>query len=89
MRCRSLPNAFARSGAPGGRRSGGDSNLSGLDHIADLATTLAPVMEEAGVTTVNELAPATVYERMRAETVANGSCGEFYEVGAWARVSAG
>jgi ubiquinone/menaquinone biosynthesis C-methylase UbiE len=89
----SLHQAFLAAGLPAPTMGlsalvgGGDSNLSGLDHIADLATTLAPVMEETGVTTINELAPATLYERMRAEAVANGSIVVgFYEVGAWARL---
>jgi SAM-dependent methyltransferase len=90
----SLHQAFLAAGLPAPTMGlsalvgGGDSNLSGLDHIADLATTLAPVMEGEGVTTVDELAPATLYERMRAEAVANGSVVVgFYEVGAWARLA--
>ena len=67
---------------------GGSSDLNSLEVIADLATTMAPVMEESGVATVAELAPATLYKRMKAEVTANGSVvvGR-YEVGAWTRTT--
>jgi len=44
-------------------------------------------MEEMGVATIADLAPVTLYERMRAEVEANGSVivGR-YEVGAWSRL---
>jgi hypothetical protein len=66
---------------------GGSNSLSGLDLIADLAVTMGPVLEEMGVATIADLAPATLYERVRAEVEANGSVviGR-YEVGAWTRL---
>ena len=67
---------------------GASSNLNGIDMIADLAITMAPVMEEMGVATVAELDPTTLHARMHAEVEANGSVvvGR-YEVGAWARLT--
>jgi SAM-dependent methyltransferase len=89
----SLYSAFLNAGLPAPTMAlqalvgGGDNRLSGLDLVADLATTLAPVMEQMGVATIAELEPATLYERMRAEVAANGGVvvGR-YEVGAWSRV---
>jgi 2-polyprenyl-3-methyl-5-hydroxy-6-metoxy-1,4-benzoquinol methylase len=68
---------------------GGSSDLSGIDLIADLATTMAPAMEEAGVVSADELGKETLQERMRAEIAASGSVvvGRS-EVGAWTRVEA-
>ena len=44
-------------------------------------------MEEMGVATIADLAPVTLYERMRAEVEANGSViVARYEVGAWSRL---
>lgn len=67
---------------------GASSKLNGLDLIADLAMTMAPVMEQMGIATVAELDPETLYERMHAEVEANGSVvvGR-YEIGAWARLT--
>jgi hypothetical protein len=88
-----LYSAFLAAGLPAPEMKlnalvgGGDSDLSGLDLLADLATTLAPVMEQTGVVTTEKLAPATLYERMRAEALANGSVVTgFFEVGGWARM---
>jgi SAM-dependent methyltransferase len=68
---------------------GGDaSELDGLDLLADLAITMAPVMEQEGVTTIAELAPDTLYRRMRAEAIASGSVAVGRsEIGAWTQVS--
>jgi 2-polyprenyl-3-methyl-5-hydroxy-6-metoxy-1,4-benzoquinol methylase len=66
---------------------GGDSGLNGIDLVADLAITMAPVMEQQGVIAADSLRPRTLNKRMRAEAEANGSVvvGR-YEVGAWTRV---
>ena len=66
---------------------GGTNDLSGIDLIGDLAATMAPVMEQAGVTTASDLMPETLNERMRSEVARSGSVvvGR-YEVGAWSRV---
>jgi ubiquinone/menaquinone biosynthesis C-methylase UbiE len=66
---------------------GKDSDHNGADLIANLAITMAPVMEEHGVTTIDNLAPATLQARMLAEMDANASViiGRF-EVGAWAHL---
>jgi ubiquinone/menaquinone biosynthesis C-methylase UbiE len=89
-----LYSAFQSAGLPAPTMGlqalvgGGSGDLNGLDMIADLVKTMAPVMEQSGVTTMAELAPATLYERMRKEAIANGSVvvGR-YEVGAWARTT--
>jgi SAM-dependent methyltransferase len=91
----SLYSAFQSAGLPAPTMGlhalvgGSSGDLNGLDLIADLVTTMAPVMEQAGVATVAELAPETLYERMKAEVTANGRVvvGR-YEVGAWARTAA-
>jgi len=64
----------------------GENDWSGIDMIADLATTMAPIMEQMGVTTIAKLDPKTLYQRMRDEVIKNNSVvvGR-YEVGAWAR----
>jgi hypothetical protein len=61
--------------------------VNGLDLIADLAVTMAPVIEQMGVATVSDLAPETLSGQMRAEVEALGSIviGR-YEVGAWSRL---
>ena len=66
---------------------GGPNDLSGIDLIADLATTMVPVMEQSGVASAANLAPDSLEQRMRAEATANGSVviGR-YEVGAWSRL---
>jgi hypothetical protein len=67
---------------------GAFSDLNGLDLIADLATTMVPVMEQMGVATAAEVDADALQARMRAEVEANGSVvvGR-YEVGAWARLT--
>jgi SAM-dependent methyltransferase len=89
----SLYSAFLSAGLPAPTMAlqalvgGANDSLSGLDLVADLATTLAPVMEQTEVVTIAELAPATLHERMRAELEANGGVVVVrYEVGAWSRV---
>jgi len=89
-----LYSAFQSAGLPAPTMGlqalvgGGSNELSGLDLIADFLTTLAPVMEQSGVITIDELAPETLFERMRTEAIGTGSVvvGR-YEVGAWARTS--
>ena len=91
----SLHPAFLAAGLPAPTMGlqaligGGAANLGGADLIADLAVTMAPVMEQSGVVTTTELGPETLRERMRAEVLANGSVlvGRS-EIGAWARVPA-
>jgi SAM-dependent methyltransferase len=59
-----------------------------VDMIAELAITMAPVMEEQGVIAPGELDPATFGLRMRGEVERLGSVvvGRS-EIGAWSRVS--
>lgn len=92
--CLDLYPAFVAAGLPAPTMAlqslvgGASSSLNGLDLIADLATTMAPVMEQMGVVTMAELDPATLHARMHAEVKANGSVviGR-YEIGAWARMA--
>jgi len=67
---------------------GRDSPRNGVDLIADLAITMAPVMEEHGVATAADLDQTTLHQRILDEVDANGSIviGR-YEVGAWARLA--
>jgi ubiquinone/menaquinone biosynthesis C-methylase UbiE len=67
--------------------AGGSDTLSGIDLVSDLAATMAPVMEQAGIISVSELDPNSLQERIRAEVIANQSVvvGR-YEVGAWSSV---
>ncbi len=89
-----LHSAFVEAGLPApdmavhALAGGGESIISGIDMIADLVVTMAPVMELHGVATVADIAPATLKARMRAEARANGSVvvGR-YEVGAWSRIT--
>jgi SAM-dependent methyltransferase len=89
----SLHSAFVRAGLPPPTMGlcaligGGASQRSGIDMIADLAVTMAPVMEETGVVTIVELDPATLRDRMIAEVGALGSVviGR-YEIGVWSRL---
>jgi SAM-dependent methyltransferase len=66
---------------------GGVSRDNGVDLLADLAITMAPVMEQMGVVTSAELDIATLHARLREEVNASGSVvvGR-YEVGAWSRL---
>ena len=66
---------------------GEDGEANGLDLIADLVVTMAPVMEQMGVATAAEVDAATLHARMRAEVKANGSVvvGRS-EIGAWSVV---
>ena len=88
-----LHSAFLAAGLPApdmglqALAGGGQSDRSGIDMIADLTVTMAPVIEQHGVATMIELAPETLKQRMLAEATANGSVvvGR-YEVGAWAKV---
>jgi len=67
--------------------AGRSDTLSGIDLLSDLAVTMAPVMEQAGVISVSEFDPDSLQERIRAEVIASQSVvvGR-YEVGAWSRL---
>jgi SAM-dependent methyltransferase len=87
-----LHSAFVKAGLPApvmalSALAGGSDILSGIDLVAHLAATMAPVMEQMGVISVSELDPDSLEERIRAEVIDNQSVvvGR-YEVGAWARV---
>lgn len=92
--CLDLYSAFLAAGLPAPAMGmqcligGADSKTNGIDLIADLATTLVPIMEQAGVATAAEINAPTLRARMHAELEANRSLviGR-YEVGAWARIS--
>ena len=87
-----LHSAFIAAGLPAptmglqALAGGGYSDVCGINLIANLAITMAPVMEETGVTAVAELGPGNLEGRMRSEVLANGSVvvGRS-EVGAWTR----
>jgi hypothetical protein len=65
---------------------GGADERHGAGMIADLAVTMAPVMEERGVVTQAAMDPETLRSRMFAEIVALGSVVTGRgEVGAWSR----
>jgi len=89
-----LYSAFLAAGLPAPTMAlqalvgGSSSSRNGVDLLADLATTMAPVMEQMGVVSVEDLDPATLHSRMHAEINANGTVvvGR-YEVGAWSRLS--
>ena len=88
-----LYSAFLAAGLPAPTMGlqalvGGEAGeANGLDLIADLAITMAPVMEQMAVATVAEVDPTTLHARMHAEVKANGSVviGRS-EVGAWSVV---
>jgi SAM-dependent methyltransferase len=88
-----LYSAFLSAGLPAPSMAlqalvgGGSSSKNGVDLIADLAITMAAVMEQMGVVTAKELDAATLHARMHGEVSANGSVvvGR-YEVGAWSRL---
>jgi ubiquinone/menaquinone biosynthesis C-methylase UbiE len=88
-----LYSTFVKAGLPAPTMGlhaligGGSNNMSGLDLIADLAVTMAPVMEQMGVATVADVAPITLNGRMHAEVEALGSIviGR-HEIGAWSRL---
>ena len=87
-----LHSAFIMAGLPVpvmalSALAGGSDISSGIDLVANLAATMAPVMEQMGVISVSELDPDTLQERIRAEVIHNQSVvvGR-YEIGAWARV---
>jgi len=65
---------------------GASSSVSGADLIADLAITMAPVMEEHGVIARGEVDPDVFKERLIAEVDRLGSVvlGRS-EIGAWSR----
>jgi hypothetical protein len=52
---------------------GGSSSQNGVDLVADLAITMAPVMEQMGVVTAKDLDAAAQHARMHAEVQSNGS----------------
>jgi hypothetical protein len=66
---------------------GPSSKIAYFDMIAELAITMAPVMEEQGVVLPGEIDPASFRSRMRndverLESVVIGRS----EIGAWSRV---
>ncbi len=88
-----LHSTFVEAGLPApdmavqALAGGGENPISGIDMIADLVVTLAPVLDKHGVAGVADLALSTLKERMRAEARANGSVvvGR-YEVGDWSTI---
>ena len=89
-----LHAAFIKAGLPAPTMAvsalagGGSDRLSGIDLIADLAVTMAPVMEQTGVIDALDLQPESLQQRIRDEATTNGSVvvGR-YEVGAWTRAT--
>lgn len=90
---KAMYHAFQKAGLPPPTMSlsalfgGGANERNGAGLIADLAVTMAPVMEQHGVVTQAALDPATLKKRMISEIVDRGSVvtGRS-EVGAWSRV---
>jgi ubiquinone/menaquinone biosynthesis C-methylase UbiE len=88
-----LYSAFMQAGIPSPTMAlraligGASSSVSGADLVADLAVTMAPVMEEHGVTAPGEIDPAVFKERLIAEVMRLGSVvvGRS-EIGAWSRL---
>jgi hypothetical protein len=66
---------------------GGTNSSDPLRLIADLAVSLSATMEEVGVSSMPDLDPETLLDRMRSEARANASLvvGHF-QFGAWSRV---
>jgi SAM-dependent methyltransferase len=91
---RALHATFVRAGLPAPTMAqsaliGGAANpVSGIDMLADLAITLAPVMEQHGVIAPGEIDPATYRQRVveEAERLKSVVMGRS-EVGAWSRVA--
>jgi len=87
-----LYSAFMQAGIPSPTMAlraligGASSSVSGADLIADLAITMAPVMEEHGVIARGEVDPDVFKERLIAEVDRLGSVvlGRS-EIGAWSR----
>jgi SAM-dependent methyltransferase len=87
-----LHATFVRAGLPAPSMAlralvgGGASEVSGVDMIAELGITMAPVMEEYGVIVRGEIDPANFRQRMLAEVQRLGSLviGRS-EIGAWSR----
>jgi ubiquinone/menaquinone biosynthesis C-methylase UbiE len=88
-----LHSAFVRAGLPAPSMSvraligGGPNAIDAAELIAELAITMAPVMEEQGVIARGDIDPATFTQRMCAEverldSVVVGRS----EIGAWSRV---
>jgi ubiquinone/menaquinone biosynthesis C-methylase UbiE len=92
--CIDLYSTFVQAGLPAPTMAlhtlvgGSESEGNGIDLIADLVTTLAPVMVEMGIATVEELDIDTLHARVRAEVKENHSIlvGR-YEIAAWSRTS--
>ena len=93
--CLDLYSTFLDAGLPAPTMGlqalvgGGTGDLNGIDLIADLVITMAPVMEQVGVATIAEIDPATLHARVHADVERNGSVvvGR-YEIGAWSRLPA-
>ena len=91
---RALHATFLRAGLPAPTMAlsaligGGTNSVSGIDMLADLAITMAPVMERHGVIAHGEIDPATyrlrvIYGAERLKSVVVGRS----EVGAWSHVA--
>ena len=89
-----LYSAFMQAGIPAPTMAlraligGSSSSVSGADLVADLAITMAPVMEELGVIAHGEIDPDAFKERLIAEVMRLGSVvvGRS-EIGAWSRMA--
>jgi hypothetical protein len=88
-----LRSAFLRAGIPApsmGLRAlieGPSGDIAYFDMIAELAITMAPVMEEQGVVSAGEIDPASFGQRMRkdVERLDSMVIGRS-EIGAWSRM---
>jgi SAM-dependent methyltransferase len=91
---KSMYHAFQKAGLPPPTMSlsalfgGGTNERNGAGLVADLAVTMAPVMEEHGVVTLADMDPSTLKRRIVSEIVDGGSVvtGRS-EVGARSRVA--
>ncbi|WP_413987774.1 class I SAM-dependent methyltransferase [Labrys okinawensis] len=92
--CIDLYSAFVDAGLPAPTMAlhtligGSASKTNGIDLITDLVTTLAPVIAQMGVATLEEIDIATLHSRVQAEVEEKGSIlvGR-YEIGAWSTVA--
>jgi ubiquinone/menaquinone biosynthesis C-methylase UbiE len=88
-----LYSAFVRAGIPAPSMAlraliqGPSTEIAYFDMIAELAITMAPVMEEQGVVLPGEIDPASFGQRMRKDVERlNGVVIGRSEIGAWSRV---
>ena len=91
--CLDLYSTFLDAGLPAPTMGlqtlvgGSASRSNGIDLIADLVMTMAPVIEQTGVATAEEIDIATLHSRVHANVAKSRSVvvGR-YEVGAWCRL---